>query len=130
MSLCLHRDAPGGQTVVTDVDQVGQILFNLVDNACKYAVDGSDPTVDLRLAVADGRLRIGVLDSGPGVPARQVRAIFVPFERGANGGGDKPGIGLGLALARGLARDLGGDLELKPRPGGGACFELTLPLGA
>ena len=130
ISLDVHCDAPGGRAVVTDVDQVGQILFNLVDNACKYAVDGRDPTVELRLALTDGRLRIGVLDRGPGVPARQVRAIFVPFERGANGGGDKPGIGLGLALARGLARDLGGDLELKPRPGGGACFELTLPLGA
>ncbi len=128
MSLCVHCDAPGGRTVVTDVDQVGQILFNLVDNACKYADNGSDPSVELRVSVADGRLRIGVLDHGPGIPARQVRAIFVPFERGTNGG-DKPGIGLGLALARGLARDLGGDLELKPRPGGGACFELTLPLG-
>ena len=128
MSLRVHCDAPGGRTVVTDVDQVGQILFNLVDNACKYADNGSDPSVELRVSVADGRLRIGVLDHGPGIPARQVRAIFVPFERGANGG-DKPGIGLGLALARGLARDLGGDLELRPRPEGGACFELTLPLG-
>ena len=129
MSLHVHCDAAGGRTVVTDVDQVGQILFNLVDNACKYADNGSDPSVELRVSVADGRLRIGVLDHGPGIPARQVRAIFVPFERGANGG-DKPGIGLGLALARGLARDLGGDLELRPRPEGGACFELTLPLGA
>ncbi len=128
MSLHVHCDAAGGRTVVTDVDQVGQILFNLVDNACKYADNGSDPSVELRISVADGRLRIGVLDHGPGIPARQVRAIFVPFERGANGG-DKPGIGLGLALARGLARDLGGDLELRPRPEGGACFELTLPLG-
>ena len=128
MSLHVHCDAPGERTVVTDVDQVGQILFNLVDNACKYADNGSDPSVELRVSVADGRLRIGVLDHGPGIPARQVRAIFVPFERGTNGG-DKPGIGLGLALARGLARDLGGDLELRPRPEGGACFELTLPLG-
>ena len=64
-------------------------------------------------------------------PSPQVtEAIFAPFERGGRDAADAvPGVGLGLALSRGLARDLGGDLLLEPGvPGGGACFKLLIPL--
>ncbi|MFN8826041.1 MAG: ATP-binding protein, partial [Planctomycetota bacterium] len=55
--------------------------------------------------------------------------IFAPFDRGAVAvsSNDVPGVGLGLALARGLAQDLGGDLRLVAADGAGACFELRLP---
>ncbi len=128
MSWRIDCGASPETTLQTDVEAVGQILFNLVDNACKYAGDGEDPSIALRIAVEDGRLQMAVQDSGPGVPATRARSIFAPFDRGPNGASDKPGIGLGLALARGLARDLGGDLVLKTTSGGGACFELTLRL--
>ncbi len=109
-----------------DVEAVGQILFNLVDNACKYAPDG---TVTLSGHVNAGTLTLRVRDHGPGIPAPLAKAVFDPFERGARHDGDgTPGVGLGLALARGLARDLGGDLQIDAEVRDGACFTLTLPM--
>ena len=63
-------------------------------------------------------------------PPQVAEAIFAPFERGGRDAADAvPGVGLGLALSRGLARDLGGDLVLEPAvPHGGACFKLSIPL--
>jgi two-component system sensor histidine kinase KdpD len=74
-------------------------------------------------------VRLSVCDHGPGVDAAHRQSVFVPFDRGAVPGSsnDVPGVGLGLPLARGLARDLGGDLRLADNPGGGACFVLELP---
>jgi signal transduction histidine kinase len=72
--------------------------------------------------------RIAVRDHGPGVPAAVQRRIFRPFDRGDR---DETspirGLGLGLALSRGLARDLGGELTLEDATGGGARFVLSLP---
>ena len=118
-------DGTDDTPLTVDVEAVGQILFNLVDNACKYAPDG---TVTLSGHVNDGTLTLTVRDHGPGIPAPLARAVFDPFERGARHDGDgTPGVGLGLALARGLARDLGGDLEIDSTVRDGACFTLTLP---
>jgi signal transduction histidine kinase len=64
-----------------------------------------------------------VLDEGPGVPEAERERIFGRFERGARAG---TGFGLGLAIARGLARQMGGDVTA-PGEGRGACFEATLP---
>ena len=61
------------------------------------------------------------------MPAEAARQIFRPFERGSRNGDPTPGVGLGLALARGIARDLGGDLELDSSATG-ARFTLRLPL--
>lgn len=118
--------SPVSTQVDVDVDAVTQILFNLVDNACKYAADS---TVALEASNSGGQVTLTVRDGGPGVPAEHRAAIFSPFERGARAAGDSvtPGVGLGLALARGLARDLGGELELVETPDG-ACFALRLPV--
>jgi signal transduction histidine kinase len=121
--------AVAAATIATDEDAVGQILFNLVDNAAKYAAAASDRRVELHVAWRGERLSFLLRDHGPGVPPALHERIFAPFDRGlvAAGSNDVPGVGLGLALARGLARDLGGDLCLRPEAEGGACFELTLP---
>jgi signal transduction histidine kinase len=123
-------DAARDAVLSTDEDAVGQILFNLVDNAAKYGT-GGDGVVDLRVAVADGLVRFEVSDHGPGIAPSFRRAVFAPFDRGAiaTGSNDVPGVGLGLPLARGLARDLGGDLELAEHgdSGRGARFVLSLP---
>ncbi len=134
-----RAEACGGSVAITlgplaqgsldvDADAVGQILFNLVDNACKYGGKEGPPAIRLHAGGADGVLTLEVQDDGPGVLAGEERVIFEPFERGAGGPGNgESGVGLGLALARDLARSLGGDLKLVSAAGGGACFRLTLP---
>lgn len=117
-------------TVKTDVDVVRQILLNLVDNACKYASGGDDRVIQITGELRDDAVEISVRDHGPGIATNAVRGVFNPFDRGNREPGDTtPGLGLGLALARGLARRLGGDLRLDPTVGTGACFRLTIPRG-
>ncbi len=129
MTLSIENGAPHATPITIDVEAVGQILFNLVDNACKYAKGADDPTVHVAAATENGCLTIAVRDHGPGVPPEAAASIFEPFDRGTRNQGDgTPGVGLGLALARGLARDLGGDLRLRKDTARGACFELTVPL--
>jgi len=126
------RVADDARSAVLDTDEeaVGQILFNLADNAAKYAQGATDKTVHLAVDVRDERVTFTTCDHGPGVADAHREAIFVPFDRGAVRGGsnDVPGVGLGLPLARGLARDLDGELRLQDNPGGGACFVLELPV--
>ncbi len=131
LELRLEGDVDEATSIRVDVEAVGQILFNLVDNACKYAADASERIVHLDIEARDGRLVLCVRDHGPGVPAAVAATIFDAFDRGTRNDGDPtPGVGLGLALARGLARDMGGDLKLISPVGDttGAHFELRLPL--
>ena len=128
MALRLHGPVAADTTVRTDPDAVGQILFNLVDNACKYAAESDERAIDVTVSVADGSLAVDVQDHGPGITPADARTIFSPFDRGCAENGDAPGIGLGLALSRGLAADLGGELDLISGNGTGACFRLTLPI--
>ena len=114
--------------LTVDPDAIGQILANLVDNAAKYAQGGGPATISLHARAQSGSLVLTVQDHGPGVPREQARAIFAPFERGGRDAADPiPGVGLGLALSRGLARDMGGDLTLDAPSGRGASFRLVLP---
>jgi len=117
-------------TVRADPSAVEQILFNLVDNACKYAAGAADKRLHLVSEAAGGRALLKVCDHGPGISARDARRLFRPFSKSARDAANSaPGVGLGLALSRRLARDMGGDLTLIPRPGDGACFALSLPQG-
>ncbi|MHC4347837.1 MAG: sensor histidine kinase [Planctomycetota bacterium] len=129
MSLSVENKVPTETPLTVDMEVVGQILGNLVDNACKYAAGADDRTIHVVGRLEEGALALCVRDHGPGVDPEHAKAIFNPFDRGARGGGDAtPGVGLGLALARGQARDLGGDLVLDPSSPDGACFKLTLPV--
>jgi signal transduction histidine kinase len=116
--------------IQTDAEAYGQILFNLIDNACKYASDAEDRSIQIRLRQDGQRFVTSVCDYGTGIAPKQAGTIFEPFERGTFGASDKPGIGLGLPLSRRLARDLGGDLKCLTDQREGACFELALPLGS
>jgi signal transduction histidine kinase len=112
----------------TDAAAVEQILFNLVDNACKYAVGATDRRLTMQVAAGARETTISLADRGPGIPRREARRLFVPFSRSAEqASGSAPGVGLGLALSRQLARQLGGDLFLDAAGGPGALFVLTLP---
>ncbi len=105
---------------------VEQILFNLVDNACKYAASAADRTLHLAITAHNGQTEIRLRDHGPGISPAQQRRLFQPFHKSAREAAHSaPGVGLGLALSRRLARDMGGDLRYEANSAG-ACFTLVL----
>jgi signal transduction histidine kinase len=106
-------------------DAVDQIVANLLSNAERYAAAGGEVVVTTR--TGSGRVVVSVADRGPGVPARDRDAIFEPFHRAGDALTTDTGTGIGLAIARELARAAGGDLALA-EAAHGACFELTLPI--
>ncbi len=114
--------------LTTNAMAVEQVLFNLVDNACKYAVDATDPRITIAAEATDSHVTIRVRDFGPGLSATARRQLFEPFGKSsAQAAETAPGIGLGLSLARRLARDLGGDLQCDQERSTGLAFRLTLP---
>jgi signal transduction histidine kinase len=116
--------------VRADLSTVEQVLLNLVDNASKYAGRAPDRRVHLEVCAGPRGAAISVRDHGPGLPAAAIRRLFRPFSRSArDAAGSAPGVGLGLALSRRLARSMGGDLRLDAHPDGGACFVLELAAG-
>jgi signal transduction histidine kinase len=123
-------DGTAATALATDPAAVEQILFNLVDNACKYAAGATDRTIQVQTAADHGQVCIHVRDHGAGVAASEARRLFRPFSKSAESAATSaPGVGLGLALCRRLARQMGGDLHYVPTDGAGANFVLTLPRG-
>ena len=116
-------------TLKVDPLAVEQILSNLVDNACKYAAPASSQdTLDLHLRRVGKQLHLSIRDYGPGLPKAQRRKLFQAFAKSASEAAHSaPGVGLGLALSKRLARELGGDLRFEPPADGGTRFVLTLP---
>jgi signal transduction histidine kinase len=126
--LVLKREPPAEPIMVTtDRDALEQIVLNLIDNACKYAIDGGEVTVAVA-ARPEGGAEIRVSDRGPGVPLEHRERIFEKFHRIDDAlTAEKTGAGLGLSIARQLARGLGGELRYEARSGAGAEFVLELP---
>jgi signal transduction histidine kinase len=128
MELVIEAPEDNGLAVKADASAVEQIVFNLVDNACKYAAAAADKRIHLVAGRADGGAVLKVCDHGPGISAADARRLFRPFSKSSQEAANSaPGVGLGLALSRRLARDMGGDLWLELQPAGGACFVLSLP---
>ena len=112
--------------VHADADAVRQIVRNLLDNAAKYAADKGP--VEVGTGRADGRVVVTVADRGDGIPPGQRESIFERFYRIDNDlTRTTGGTGIGLSLARCFARDMGGDVTVAARPGGGSIFTLELP---
>jgi signal transduction histidine kinase len=111
-------------TVVTDGARVRQIVGNLLDNALRWTPPGG--TVRLEARGRAGGLEIVVADTGPGIPEADQESVFEPFIWEPTPDG-RSGTGLGLTIARQLARALGGDLTVESREGAGSRFRLTLP---
>ncbi len=129
----VHEAEPAALAAVVCVNPsaVEQILFNLVDNACKYAAAAEDPRLHLTVQREDHAVRIRVRDHGPGITGRAARRLFRPFAKSAHEAANSaPGIGLGLALSRRLARDMGAVLTWERSESSGACFCLELPLAS
>jgi signal transduction histidine kinase len=120
------------QALETDQARVRQVLGNMLSNAIKYTPAGGRITVEVRRLRVDGPqgpetwLAVHVIDTGPGIPASQLEAVFDEFTRLDRTG--QHGAGLGLAIARRIARLLGGALTLESEVGRGSRFTLWLPM--
>ncbi|HWA41452.1 MAG TPA: sensor histidine kinase KdpD [Gemmatimonadales bacterium] len=103
-----------------------QVLVNLLENGVRYTPAGSP--FHLSAAQAGGNVVIEVADRGPGIPPDDVERIFAKFAR-LPGGEHAGGVGLGLAICRGIVEAHGGRIWVEAREGGGARFRLSIPLG-
>jgi len=106
-----------------DRDALCQIVDNLLDNAEKHTRSAEDRRAIIRATSDETDVRLTIADNGPGIPRALQRDLFRPFARTSEG---VAGLGLGLAVARSLARAQGGELEIADGPAG-ATFVLTLP---
>jgi two-component system sensor histidine kinase KdpD len=104
---------------------VEQVLANLIDNAVEYTP--SDSPVEVKASVEGDVVAVEVADHGPGLLPGTEKRVFEKFFRAAKGEGRR-GIGLGLAIARGIVDAHGGSITATNRSGGGATFRFTLPL--
>ncbi|HHI75690.1 MAG TPA: hybrid sensor histidine kinase/response regulator [Gammaproteobacteria bacterium] len=123
----LHLEvAPCQEWVESDPLLLGRMLRNLLSNAIRYTESGSVLVSGER---HDGRLRLSVCDTGPGIAEADRQRIFREFQQLDNPGRDRrQGLGLGLAIVRRLANLLDHPLELRSRLGEGSCFLMSLPL--
>ncbi|HEY5704042.1 MAG TPA: HAMP domain-containing sensor histidine kinase [Terrimicrobiaceae bacterium] len=117
----------GPYPVTCDADALAQILVNLISNSEKYSPERKEIT--LRSRIQGEMLVVSVLDRGAGVQKRMEKKIFEAFFRGSDSlSSGVQGSGLGLTLARRMARDQGGDVTYQPREGGGSVFSLSIPM--
>ncbi|NNU81384.1 HAMP domain-containing histidine kinase [Halovulum dunhuangense] len=122
------RFRPGNRPATATCDPVltAEILSNLLTNALLYAPDSKE--IEVRPMLAGNDALCDICDRGPGMTPDQMARAFDNFSRGEDHR-TLPGSGLGLPLARHLARLQGGDVTLMPRDGGGLVARLTLPCG-
>ena len=128
--LKLNFQAAAPITLTLDTSALEHILFNLIDNAAKYAAKSDPPLVSLDTSVRYGEIDILIADHGPGISTEECKRIFRPFHKSAKQAAEtQPGVGLGLALSKRLASSMGGKLSCRNRPDGkpGAVFVLSLP---
>jgi signal transduction histidine kinase len=120
---CIAAELP---PMWVDAAKLHQIVLNLLGNAVKFTERGR---IDLRAARRDGRIEVEVEDTGIGIPADKLEAVFEEFEQvDASHTRAHGGTGLGLAIGRRLARAMGGELSARSTLGEGSIFTLRLPL--
>ena len=127
---------PRGRTVNIEVTEttpavdadpglLERVLANLIDNAVAHSP--ADSPVRVEVGETAGRVMVRVVDRGPGVTNRDRERVFQPFQRmGDSSPRAGAGVGLGLAVARGFSRAMGGDVTIEDTPGGGATFVVDL----
>jgi two-component system sensor histidine kinase KdpD len=121
--------APDLPMVEIDPVLMEQVLFNLLDNAAKYAAEGTAIRIRGNHGADGVVLEIG--DEGEGIPPDQIAHIFDKFHRAQKGDRVRAGTGLGLAICRGFVEAMGGTIVAANRKDGpGAVFTVTLPAAA
>jgi heavy metal sensor kinase len=130
--IAVSADAPVDPVIVAvDGSRIRQLVMNLLTNAVKYTPAGG--RVRLWLEQDDGRVRFGVSDTGIGIAPGDLPHIFDRFWRADSARtrtGERPGVGLGLAICKWIAEAHGGTIEVQSRPGRGTTFSVTLPTGS
>ncbi|WP_308216090.1 sensor histidine kinase KdpD [Pseudonocardia humida] len=116
--------------VIADPGLLERVIANVVDNALRH---GAGAPVALRASTHADRVELRVVDNGPGIPRDGAERLFAPFQRiGVPARADRhpvSGVGLGLSVARGFTRAMGGDLVAEDTPGGGLTIVVALPAG-
>ncbi len=126
----VFSDSSSDEPLHIDITAVEQIIFNLVDNACKYASsEEHGKEITLLAEVKNKKINIQICDQGDGISRSEQKRLFKPFHKSAKEAAHtKPGVGLGLALCKRLAKAMRGDLTIaKKSKTKGACFHLSLP---
>ncbi|MFD0785227.1 sensor histidine kinase, partial [Micromonospora azadirachtae] len=121
----VDTDIPADLPAVTaDPGLLERVLVNVIANALRYSPPGRPPHVTA--SAHAGQVELRVIDTGPGIPEDQWEHVFLPFQR-LGDRDNQTGVGLGLALSRGLAEAMGGSLVPETTPGGGLTMVLRLP---
>jgi two-component system C4-dicarboxylate transport sensor histidine kinase DctB len=115
------NSAEADRCVAADRVRLEQVIVNLVQNALDAAVEGRDGRLEIRIEQQEDRVALSFADNGGGVPAAVRGKLFTPFTTGR-----EDGLGLGLAIARDILREFGGDLVLDSSDRRGSVFIATL----
>src|SRR5689334_2109119 len=135
VSRALDNLDPAGRDVRVDIPEslpeinvdpaiLERVIVNLTENALRYSPAGTPPL--LTASALGDRVELRVVDRGPGIPEKDRDRMFVPFQR-LGDTDNTTGVGLGLALSRGLTEAMGGELTADDTPGGGLTMTVSLP---
>jgi len=117
--------APNASALVVDPAKLHDIVRNLIENAINYTPEGG--AIEVAADIDDGKHRLTVADTGPGIPPEDLDRVFERFYRVDKARTRPGGTGLGLAIVRNLVHVLGGNVFAANRDAGGATFTVTLP---
>lgn len=123
----LHWRSPVGDSLLVTADprRVAQVLTNLLGNALKFTPEGG--SIDATAQRDGSFVRFSIIDTGPGIPADELPMLFDRFYQTKDNVQKKKGLGLGLAICKGLVTAHGGRIWVESLPGVGSAFNFTLP---
>jgi two-component system sensor histidine kinase KdpD len=122
----VHTDVPAEVPLIAiDPMLIEQVFINLLENAIRYAPDGS--AIDIRVTTSGTEVTFELSDRGPGIAPDEVEKIFEKFYRGTQATKRDGGVGLGLTICRAIVAAHGGRIEARNRAGGGTTIQFILP---